>query len=83
MYVDCVYIICMWTVCVCVIRSNIEGLQDKVSVVKTQMQHNLDSAMRRGDELDHLQTKAGKRAGLMTTLMTTPLLARLISTPCC
>ena len=51
----------------CVYRSNIEGLQDKVSVVKTQMQHNLDSAMRRGDELDHLQTQAGKWAGLMAT----------------
>ena len=59
----------------CVYRSNIEGLQDKVSVVKTQMQHNLDSAMRRGDELDHLQTQAGKWAGLMATpLFATPLL---------
>lgn len=41
-------------------RSNIEGLQTKVTVVKSQMQHNLDAAMRRGDELEHLQTQAGQ-----------------------
>uniref|UniRef100_A0A1X7UDA2 V-SNARE coiled-coil homology domain-containing protein n=1 Tax=Amphimedon queenslandica TaxID=400682 RepID=A0A1X7UDA2_AMPQE len=38
--------------------SGTQDLQDKVSAVKTQMQHNLDSALKRGDELGHLQTTA-------------------------
>ena len=38
--------------------SNVNQLQDKVTVVKTQMQYNLDAALQRGDQLDTLQSQA-------------------------
>jgi hypothetical protein len=49
---DCVFYV--------IIRSGTDELQNKVAVVKNQMQYNLDVALKRGDELGNLQTTAGK-----------------------
>jgi t-SNARE complex subunit (syntaxin) len=38
--------------------SGTDELQNKVAVVKNQMQYNLDVALKRGDELGNLQTTA-------------------------